>query len=319
MNRRGVLASLAALSAAPLCAQSRRLRVGLALSELAPAYVAAFRREMDRLGWREAVSVEFAIADAAGDPAGLPAAVAALVAWSPDVIVSSSNRTHFAVRDATATIPVVIVSAINPVSLGVTDSIARPSRNFTGSIGLIDGLMEKRMDFLREFMPQARRVALHLDPQNPAFLATHRCAAQAAQRLGLAVVVAGYGHRNDVVTALDKAKEQAADAVIVLPDAIALPQMDAIATRASALGLPTLGLNDNELQLGLTFVLGSDRIRLWREAAETADRILRGAKVADLPFQQPTKVHVGVNLRAARALGLDVPLAIIARADEVIE
>jgi putative ABC transport system substrate-binding protein len=319
MNRRGLLASLVALSAAPIRAQSRRLRVGFALSERAPAYVDAFRQELERLGWREGASVEYATADGAGDPAGLPAAVATLVAWSPDIIISSSNRTHFAVRDATATIPVVIVSAIDPVSLGVTDSIARPSRNFTGSIGFIDGLMEKRMELLREVLPQARRIALHLDPQNPAFPATHRGAAQAAQRLGMEVVIAGYGHRDDVVPALDKAKEQAADAVIVLPDGIALPQMDAIATRAFALGLPTLGLNDNELRLGLTFVLGSDRVQLWREAAQTADRILRGAKVADLPFQQPTKVHVGVNLRVARALGLEVPLAIIARADEVIE
>ncbi len=319
MIRRALLGLLAALALRPGLAQSRRFRVGIALSERVPAYVDALKRELERLGWREGDQVDYGLADAAGDPAGLATAVARLMAWQPDVLVSSSNRTHFAVRDATSTIPVVVVSAIDPITLGITDSVARPSRNFTGSIGFIDQLMVKRIEFLREVLPQARRIALHLDPDNPAFPATHRVAAEAAQRLGLEIVVAGYGHRDGVVPALDKAKELAADAVIVLPDGIAIPQMDAIAARASALGLPTLGLNDNELRLGLTFVLGSDRVQLWREAAQTVDRLLRGAKIADLPFQQPTKVHIGVNVKAARALGLDVPFAIIARADEVIE
>jgi putative ABC transport system substrate-binding protein len=319
IGRRAILAGAVASAAGRALAQARRMRVGFALAEAVPAYLDAFKRELEQLGWREGAGVEFRLADSAGDPGSLTAAVAALVAWPPDVIVSSSNRTHFAVRDATQTIPVVVVSAIDPVRLGVSDSIARPSRNFTGSIGFIDKLMEKRIELLREVMPKARRIALHLDPSNPAFPATRQGADEAARLLGLEIVIAGYSNRGEVVPSLDQAKAQGADAVIVIPDPLALPQMDAIAARAAELGLPTLGLNDNELRLGLTFVLGSDRPQLWREAAQTADRILRGTKVADIPFQQPTKVHTGINLRAAKALGIEVPLAVLARADEVIE
>lgn len=319
MNRRALLAAAASLAALPAFGQGRRMRVGFALSENAPAYIESFKRELERLGWREGAEVEYRVADAAGDPATLPGIVSGLVGWEPDVIVSSSNRTPFAMRDATATIPVVLVGAIDPIRLGVSDSLSRPSRNFTGSIGFVDGLMGKRVELLREVLPQAKRIALHLDPANPAFPATHQRAAEAAAVLGLEVVIAGYGHRREVVPALDQAKAQRADAVIVLPDAIALPQMNAIAARAQVLRLPTLGLNDNELRLGLTFVIGADRIQLWREAAQMTDRLLRGAKIPDIPFQQPTKVHTGVNLRSTRALGIEVPLGVIARADEVIE
>lgn len=320
-SRRRFIVSAAASLALPctLMAQRRRPRVGIAVSDAVPAYIDAFKAELARVGGDHGMGFDVLVADGEGDPQKLPAAIANLVGWQPDVIISSSNRTHFVLRDATSTIPVILVSAIDPVALGVSDSIARPSRNFTGSMGFVDGLMEKRVEFLKEVLPAARRIALHLDPANPAFPATHRGAAEAARRLGIEVVVAGYARRSDVVPALDQAKAQDADAVIVLPDGIALGQMGAIAMRANALGLPTLGLNDNELRLGLTFVVGSDRIRLWREAAVMADKILRGAKIADIPFEQPTKVHIGVNLKAARSLGLTVPLDIIARADEVIE
>jgi putative tryptophan/tyrosine transport system substrate-binding protein len=318
-RRAFLLGGLAVGVAGAVRAEPRRARVAIAMSEHAPAYVAAFTSELMRLGWQEGETVETKVGDGAGDPAALPGVIASLVAWAPNVIVSSSNRTHFVVRDATSTIPVVAVAAIDPIRLGLSDSLARPSKNFTGTIGFIEGLMGKRMELLREVLPQARRVALHLDPANPAFVPTHRDAVLAATPVGLEIVVAGYGNRAEVVGALDQAKAQGADAVMVLPDGIALSQMDAVAARAAELRLPTLAFNDNELRLGMTFVLGPDRALMWREAAVSADRILRGARTSDLPFQQPSKVYVGINLRSARSLGVQVPLPVLARADEVIE
>lgn len=318
IGRRTMLAAAAMALAGSAVAQVRRARVGIALPEAAPVYVQAFQREFARLGYGEAVA-ELRSVDAGGDPAALPGVIAQLIEWRPDVIVATSARTHIALRDATTSIPVIVVAGLNPVSIGLTNSIARPSRNFTGTVGLIDGLMQKRLELLREILPTARRVALHLDPDNPGFPATIGPAREYAPQIGLEIIVVGYSHRAEVVPALDRAKSAGADAVMVIPDAFAIPQMDGIAARTAALGLPTLGFNENELWLGLTFVVGADRTQLWRDAAATTDRILRGAKVADIPFQEPTKFFTGVNQKAARALGITVPLAVIARADEVIE
>ncbi len=319
IGRRALLAALAAALGGPAAAQGRRrARIGIVLAGAAPAYVEAFQKAFATLGDGVA-RADIRLAEAGGDPAALPTAIAELIAWQPDIIISSSGRTHLALRDATASIPVVAVSAVDPVAIGLTDSIARPSRNFTGTVGLIDGLMQKRLELLREVLPNAKHVAIHLDPSNPNFPATIRPVREFAPRLGLEIIVAGYSHRDAVVAALDRAKAEGADAAIVLPDGIALAQMDAIAARVALLRLPTLGFNENELRLGLTFVLGADRMQLWRDAAATADRIVRGAKVADIPFQEPTKIFTGVNLKAARAMGVDVPLSVIVRADEVIE
>jgi len=301
-------------------AQTRRPRIGIVLSEsLIPSYHEALIRELERLGWRDGVTFDLMIASADGEPTRLPPVVRAMVEWAPDVIISSSNRTHIALSDQNTSIPIIAVSSIDPLRLGLSDSLSRPSRNFTGTVGFVEGLMEKRIELLHEVIPQARRIALHLDPGNPAFPATHEDAQKAASRFGIDLMIAGYRNREEVVNALRKSKDLGAQTFVVVPDALALPQMEAIVATANDLGLPILGFNPNELKLGFTFVLGVDRALLWSEAARTADKLLRGSKVADMPFTRPTKVHVGVNLKAAKALGLDVPLQVLARADEVIE
>jgi len=314
-----------ALFVAPLAAAAtghaqvtRRARVGIANAEAELLRLGVFLPELERLGWRLGVNLEIMQAGAGGDPAQVPAQIAALVAREPDVIVSASSRTHMALRDATTSIPVIAVAAIDPVLIGLSDSLARPTRNFTGNLGFVDELMGKRIELLHEALPRARRIALLLDPRNPSFRPTHDAAVNAATRLGLEILVAGYSRSEEVLPALEAAAPQA-DAVIVMPDAIALQQFPQIARRAQALHLPTLGFNEGDLALGLTFVVGADRALLWRSAAGMVDRLLRGARVADLPFVRPTKVFTGVNQGVARRLGVEVPLAVLARADEVIE
>lgn len=318
MIARRALPSLMAL-ATPAQAQLPRARVGIAAPDLALAYIEVFQRQLARRGWRRGANLELLIADAAGNPAQLARVVAALVEGGVDVIVSSSNRTHIAVREATRTIPVVAVAALDPVLLGLSDSLARPSGNFTGSVGFIEELMGKRVELLREALPGARRIAILLDPANPAFPVTHDATMRAGARFGIGIRVIGYGTSAEVLPALDRARAEGAEAAIIVPDALALPQMRAIAVRAEALRLPTIGFNESDLAQGLTFAMGPDRALLWQDAADMADRLLRGARVADLPFVRPTKVFIGVNLRAARRLGIEVPVALLAQADEVIE
>lgn len=309
------------LLAAPTTGQAqapRRARVGIANAEAELVRLDVFLPELERLGWRPGANLEILQAGAGGDPAQVPGQIAALVAREPDVVVSASSRTHIALRDATTSIPVIAVAAFDPVLIGLSDSLARPTRNFTGNIGFIEELMGKRIELLHEVLPRARRIALLLDPRNPAFRATHEAAVNAAARLGLEILVAGYSRSGEVLPALDAAAPWV-DAVIVMPDAIALQHFPQIARQAQARHLPTLGFNEGDLALGLTFALGADRALLWRAAAGMADRLLRGARVADLPFVRPTQVFIGVNLGVARRLGVEVPLAVLARANEVIE
>lgn len=318
MIARRLVPALMAL-ATPAWAQLRHARVGLAAPDLVPAWVEAFLRQLERRGWRQGSNLDLLIADAQGNPAQAGRIAAGLVTSGVHVIVSSSGRMHIAIRDATRTIPVVAVAAVDPLLLGLSDSLARPSGNFTGTVGFIEELMGKRLGLLQEAMPRLRRVAILLDPSNPGFPATHDAATRAAARFGLDVLVGGYGSSGEVLPALERARDSGAQALIIVPDALALAQMPAIAARGHALGLPTLGFNASDLAQGLTFTVGPDRVLLWEIAADMVDRLLRGARVADLPFIRPTKVFIGVNQRAARQLGIEVPLAVLAQADEVIE
>ena len=299
--------------------QGRQARVGIAAADSSLVYLSAFAERMATLGWRESINLVTIVADAQGDPATLPAVIERLLASRPDVIVSSSNRTHLALRDRTTVIPVVVVASLDPTVIGLSDSLARPSRNFTGMIGFVEELMGKRVELLKEALPEVRRIALMLDPQNPAFPATHQATLATAIRLGISVYVAGYGNVNEVMPALDRAKAENVDAVIVVPDVIVLARIGAIARRAEELRLPTLGFNEGDITQGLTFVLGNDRSLFWRDAAGVVDKILRGAPVASIPFQRPTKTYLGVNLESMRRLSIPISPSLLARADEVIE
>jgi putative ABC transport system substrate-binding protein len=318
MKRRALLAAALAAPATARAQAPRRARLGIANAEAELVRLDVFLPELERLGWRLGANLEILHAGAGGDPALVPGQIAALVAREPDVIVSASSRTHAALRDATASIPVIAVAALDPVLLGLSDSLARPTRNFTGNIGFVEELMGKRIELLHEALPQARRIALLLAPRNPAFRATYDAAVSTAARLGIEILVAGYGRGEEVLPALEAAAPQV-DAMVVMPDAIALQHFPEIARRTQALRLPTLGFNEGDLALGLTFALGADRALLWRNAAGMVDRLLRGARVADLPFVRPTKVFMGVNQGAAQRLGVEVPPLILARADEVVE
>lgn len=308
----------ALLLGSPALAQGRMRRIAIANSEAELVRLDVFQPEMERLGWRLGGNLEFLHAGAGSEPARLPAMIAGLVAREPDLIISASGRTHTLLRDATASIPVIVIAALDPVLVGLSQSLARPSRNFTGFVGFIEALMGKRIELLQEAVPRLRRIGLHLDPRNPSFAAVHGAASATATHLGLEIIVAAYSRGEDVLPALEAAAAQV-DAMIVMPDAIALQHFPQIARRAEALRLPTLGLNEADLAHGLTFVLGADRAMQWRAAAGMADRLLRGARVADLPFVRPTAAFIGVNQAVARRLGIEVPLTILARADEVIE
>jgi putative ABC transport system substrate-binding protein len=319
MRRRLILQSVGFLLAMPAFAQTRQARVGVALAEQVPTYLAAFTERLAQLGWQEGANLVFLVADARGDPANLPSVVRRLVDSGPDVILSSSNRTHRALQAETSSIPVVVVAASDPLRIGLSDNLARPTRNFTGTIGFVEELMAKRVEFVTESMPNARRVALLLDPSNPSFPSTRDGAATAAERMGLSIVIAGYRNAAEVLPALEKAGKDGCDLVIVIPDPLALNQLDAIARRAEDMRLPTMGFSEMDVRRGLTFALGGDRLSSWRDSAVMVDRLLRGVRVADIPFERPTRTLVSINLGAARRLGLTLSNTVLARADEVIE
>jgi putative tryptophan/tyrosine transport system substrate-binding protein len=322
VKRREFLAGCAVIvfARAALAQQQRApARIVLLIGSAEPPGIGAFEEELGRLGWVIGKTAIIDRRNAEGDAARVRVLAAEAVASYPDVIVANHTPNVVALRDLTRTIPVVAANIGDPIGLGLTESLSRPSANFTGFVSFTDDLTAKRLELLRRIVPAGRRVALLLNPANPLFPRVFESARAAAAPLDWEVLVADYDSAAAVLPAIEKTRTEGADAMVVLPDPLAQVQVRAVAARAGALKIPALFLDREDLADGALIVYGTDRGEGWRQAAQYADRLLRGAKAAELPFVQASHIILGINLKAARELGLTLPADILARADEVIE
>jgi putative ABC transport system substrate-binding protein len=308
------------LLSAPLAtAQSERIfRLGLLVPATVAEGIEAFVDQMRLLGYQEERNLmldRHVVATAERN-----AAVAAeLVALKPDVLLGAGSQQVEALKRATASIPIVFAWVSDPVGLRIVETLAHPGGNVTGIANFVPELSAKRLEMISEAMPAATRIAFLFDPRNAAGIAALKEAEAAAATRSLVLVSIPVRSLNELPRALERAVEEKAGAVIVSSDVLFSTVYANIIEFAVRNRLPTIFTQAREVRAGGLMSYGVDPADSYRRAAVYVDKILKGAKPAHLPVQQPTTLELVVNLKTAKELGLTIPPSILARADEVIE
>jgi putative ABC transport system substrate-binding protein len=310
----------------PLAARAQQApavaRIGL-LSPFSPSTAAAwhkaFLQGLHDLGWVEGknISIEYRYADGREDR--LPDLAADLVRLKVNVIVTTVNTDTLAAKNATRTIPIVMASAGDPVGGGLVESLARPGGNITGLSQIAPDLAGKRLQLLKEIIPRLDRVAVLWNPQGTTSPIAWREIQLPAQELSVKLQSLPITGPNDFDKAFEDANHAHVDALIIMPDPLFAGNLIRLAELAAQSRIPSMFHLREYADHGGLIVYGVDRTDQFRRAAAYVDRILKGTPPADLPVEQPTKFELVINLKAAKALGLDIPPTLLARADEVIE
>jgi putative tryptophan/tyrosine transport system substrate-binding protein len=282
------------------------------------ANIEAFIQRLRQLGYSEA-RIECIYRYADGDTERMHAMAAELVELRPDVIVTTSTAATLAAKQATKTIPIVSTILTDPVGQGLAASEARPGGNITGIQFTLDGLRAKQLELLREITPGVTKVGLLVNMGNPSNASQRRDVEAGARALGVELVPVDVRVPDKLDEAFQGLANNGVDWVAVLADAMFYSQRSRIAALAMALRLPTIFPMREHVEAGGLISYGVDSAASHRRAADFVDRILKGASAGDLPIEFPTRLELVVNLRTARAIGIEVPPILIARADEVIE
>jgi putative tryptophan/tyrosine transport system substrate-binding protein len=280
--------------------------------------VAALVQRLRELGWIEGrtIAIEYRWAEGRNERYGEIAAE--FVRLKVDAILTQGTQATTAARQATSAIPIVAAVIGDPVGSGFVASLARPGGNVTGLSIVSAEMAAKRLELLREAIPAIRRVAILVDVGNPVSVEEARQAQTAADRLGLAAFPIEIRRAEDIAGAFDGLKNRA-DALLVAANPLALANMVRINTLAVCARLPTGYIAREYVQAGGLLAYGPSFADIYRRAGDYFDKILRGTKPGDIPVEQPTKFELIINLTTAKALDLEVPPTLLARADEVIE
>jgi putative ABC transport system substrate-binding protein len=281
--------------------------------------LAGLRQGLNDLGWIEGRNVTFELRFADGNFDRLPQLAAELVTANVDVIVTGSTPGALAAKRATNTIPIVMVTTGDPIQGGLVASLARPGGNITGVTALGQALNAKRIELLKEVVPGVKRVAVLANPSSPYTEPFLQQGEAAAQVLGLGVSVVEAREPNDIEPAIQKAVALQAEGLMVLADIMFITHRRRIVDLATNNRLPSIYGERGSLQAGGLMFYGASLPDMYRRAAFHIDKILKGAKPADLPVEQPTKFELALNLKTAKTLGLTLPQSLLARADEIIE
>ena len=295
-------------------------RVGI-LSDETPSLDTSFEvfaAELRRLGHVEGQTIIFEPRYAAGNYEVLPSLAAELVSLRPDVILAVGTVATRAAKSATQTIPIVFARISDPIGLGFVAALARPGGNLTGVSLEGPELAAKQLELLITAVPAVKRVGVLADPRLP-FSPILKDTEQAARSLNLKLVPEQVRSPADFEPALRAMLEQHAGALIVMAAPIFTEHAQQIIDLATKARLPTMWYRREQAQAGGLMSYGSDRTEQFRRAAAHVDKLLKGAKPADIPVEQPTRFELVINLKTAKALGLTIPPSILARADEVIE
>jgi len=315
--RVGAATLVAASSGVPGQATGKLPRIGLLSAGPNPTE-AAFLDGLRELGYVDGKTIVLDRRSAEGDPSRLPTLADELVRGRPAVIVSVVTAASIAASRATKSIPIVMVAVGDPVAAGIVGNLARPGGNVTGTSSLSTAAIGKQIDLIREVLPKAARVALLWNPANAVFQQTLLGEAlTAAARKQMFARIVEASSPDEIERAFAALGSQRPDAMLVFIDPLFTPASARIAELGAALRLPLFGGSRASAQAGFVAAYGTDLAVSARRAATYVQRILRGAKPADLPIEQPTAFELFVNLRSAQALGLAVPQALLARANEV--
>jgi putative tryptophan/tyrosine transport system substrate-binding protein len=280
--------------------------------------VAALVQGLRELGWTEGRTVAIEYRWGEGRIERAAEIATEFVRLKVDVIVTAGTPQVIAARQATSLIPIVFASAGDPVGSGLVTSLARPGGNVTGLSTQAVDLAGKRLEFLREVIPGPGRLAVMGNVDNPTIVLEMSELKTAAHTLGFEIVALEIHKTEDIVPAFESLKGRA-DALYVVFDALVSANWNRINTLALGARLPTMSANPAHVEVGAIMSYAPNGPALFRRAADYVDKILRGARPGDLPVEQPTKFDLIINLVTAKALGLTIPPALLARADEVIE
>ena len=325
MRRREFITLLGGAVAWPLIARAQQpamLVIGFlrnTLPEDSAYLLTAFRQGLTGVGYVEGQNVAIEYRWAENRFERLQELAADLVRRQCAVIVAGGNAPARAAMAATATIPIVFASGDDPVKLGFVASLNRPSANVTGVTFYAGVLVAKQLELLREVVPKAAVVSMLVNPSSPAADDQIRDAKAAARAIGLEIHILNASSERDFEKAFATLVQYRADAVIVAGDALFTGQRDRLVALAARHAVPVTYNLPEFVAAGGLMSYGSSSMDAYRQVGVYTGRILKGAKPADLPVQQPTKFELAVNLKTAKALGLTVPPAVLGRADEVIE
>ena len=328
MRRRQFLSLIGASCIWPLAAHAqqperiRRIGVVLALSEQdaeIQTRIAAFRKELERLGWREGRNLHVEYRWAAADPNLKRTYVAELVAQKPDLIFAAPTSMAAAVQRETRSIPVVFAQVADPVAEGLVNSLAHPGGNITGFSHFEFGIGAKWLEVLKEIAPNVTRVAVMYDPANPASTAYLPLMEAAARALVLDIVSSPTRDDTEIERVMNALAGEPNGGLILIPGPLMGARHRLIISLANRHRLPSIFSFRYYPADGGLASYGVDLVDLYRHAAGYIDRILRGEKPADLPVQGPTRYELVINTKTAKSLALTVPPTLLARADEVIE
>jgi putative ABC transport system substrate-binding protein len=324
MKRREFIAALGSAAVAwPHAAraqQARQLsRIGILSSASAVSPIeAAVLQGLREFGYTEGQNLIVEYKGSGGKPGRLAGLAAELTAAKVDVIFAGGSEATQAAQRETKIIPIVMTST-NPVALGFVSSLARPGGNITGLSLLGPEASGKRLELLRELIPGIGKVAVFWNPHDPGAQYSLKETQAAAEKLAIGLQILETRDVDAFDTAYLAAASAAAEAVILLPAPLMTRNAARIADRALKSRLPTMYYAADSVKAGALLSYGPSLIAIYRRAAYFIDRILKGASPADLPVEQPTKFELVINLKTAKALGITVPPALLARADEVIE
>ena len=280
-------------------------------------WVAAFVQRLRELGWVEGRTVAMEVRWAEGRPERYTEIAAEFVRLKVDVIVTVGSAV-VAIKQVTSVIPVVFAAAVDPLGMGLVASLARPGGNITGLSMQSADFAAKRLELLREVLPGLRRLAVMGNGNYPAAVLEIGEVQAAGRTLGVDVDKFEIRRAEDIAPAFEAFKS-GAQALYLCADALLNAYQNRINILAVGARLPTIYPSRNFLESGGLISYGVNNADLFRRAADYTDKILRGAKPSDLPVEQPTKFELVFNLTAAKALGLEIPPTLLARADEVIE
>jgi putative ABC transport system substrate-binding protein len=332
MNRRAFVLLGGATAALRLpCARAARAqqtgtmrRVGALLSSSGmdpegQARIASLRLGLLELGWIEGRNITIDYRWGAGDPSRVRTQAAELVASKPDVIVASPSSVLAAVQRETRTIPVVFAQLVDPVGAGFVTSLAHPGGNITGFANFEFSIGAKWRQLLKEIAPSVTRAAIIYDPATPAAPGFLPLIEAAGRSSGVDTLTYSVRDAAEVERVLNTFAAEPNGGLIAVPSGLISNRRDLIIPLAHRLRLPDVSAFRYYSASGGLASYGADNIGLYRRAASYVDRILKGAKPADLPVQLPNRYELIINLKAAKALGLEIPPTVLARADEVIE
>jgi ABC-type uncharacterized transport system substrate-binding protein len=327
VKRRDFITLLGVTAAAcPLAARAQQTervrRVGVLMNLVADdaegqARVAVFLQRLQQLGWTDGGNVRIDYRWAAGDAGHFQRYAEELLALAPDVILASATPSVQALQQATRTVPIVFAIVADPVGAGFVDSLARPGGNVTGFTPFEYGISGKWLELLKEVVPRVTRVAVLRDLTIG--LGQLGAIQSVAPSLGVELTPIGLGDPGQIERTVAAFARSSNGGLIVTASTSAIIHRELITTLAARNKLPAVYYERFWVAGGGLMSYGPDFRDQFRRAASYVDRILKGEKPADLPVQAPIKYELAINLRTARALGLDVPTAVLARADEVIE